>query len=561
MDIKKLIDICNKKKSPDLVLKNGNIINVFSNEIITGDIAIYDDIIVGIGEYNCDNIIDVSNKYISPGFIDPHIHIESSMLSPLRFANLVACYGTTTIIADPHEIVNVLGSNGMSYMLEQTENANCDVLFTLPSCVPATPFENNGFTFSHKDMEKFISHPRIIGLGEVMDYVSVLDGEKNIFDKINLFYKKPIDGHSPNLTGEKLQAYKLAGITTDHECVSFDEAIEKLRLGFKILIREGSAAHNLENILSGFINNNIPLDNCCFCTDDKHIEDIENNGHISNHIKKAISMGLNPIEAIKMATINPARFYNLSNIGAVCVGYKANLVILDDLKSININDIIYNGCSISKYSKKINISNNLSKNSINAKDLDENDIIININKNPTSIIELIPNQILTKHSKFNIKSKDNIFRPYDDFLKVIVVERHHKKDSIGLSIIKGFGLKNGAIGTTVSHDSHNIIIIGDNDKDILNVFYNIKKIGGGYVISSENKILDYLPLEIAGLMTDIPYKELSKKLYNLTLTAQKIGVNKCFDPFITMSFLALPVIPEIRLTDKGLFDVCKFKFI
>ncbi len=231
------------------------------------------------------------------------------------------------------------------------------------------------------------------------------------------------------------------------------------------------------------------------------------------------------------------------------------------LKSININDIIYNGYPISKYSKKINISNNLPKNSINAKDINENDIIINIDKNPTSVIELIPNQILTKHSKFNIESTNNIFTPYDDFLKVIVVERHHKKDSIGLAIIKGFGLKNGAIGTTVAHDSHNIIIIGDNDKDILNVFYNIKKIGGGYVISSENKILDYLPLEIAGLMTDIPYQELSKKLHNLTLAAQKIGVNKCFDPFITMSFLALPVIPDIRLTDKGLFDVCKFKFV
>lgn len=563
MDIKKYIAACKKVIKPDLVIKNGNIVNVFSNEIIKADIAICDETIVGIGDYDCKNIIDATDKFVSPGFIDAHIHIESSMISPCQFADIVSKDGTTTMIADPHEIVNVFGGLGIDYMLNETKNSNCDVFFTLPSCVPATKFENNGYTFSSTDMKRFLDNPKIIGLGEVMDYVSVLESEENIIDKLNFFKNRPIDGHAPGITKQNLQSYKMSGITTDHECINFEEALEKLRLGFYILIRDGSAAHNLKDILGGFIKNNINLERCCFCTDDKHIDDIKKYGHITYHIRKSVSMGIPPIQAIKMATLNTAICYGLSDIGAISVGYKANIVILNDLKEFRIENVIYGGKEIDLKNKLKCIAQNdiLPKNSINITTVDKNSIKIEIDKTPTSVIEIIDNQIITKHSKYNIKDKNFQFTPYDDFNKIVVIERHHQKNSIGKAIIKGFGIKNGAIGTTIAHDSHNIIIIGDNDIDILNTLNYIKEIGGGYVISSNEKILESLPLEIGGLMTSIDEFELSKKLNKLHIIASSLGVNKNIDPFITMSFLALPVIPEIRVTDKGLFDVNKFEFI
>lgn len=557
---KKYINIIKRNEKPELVLKNGNVINVFTKEIIKTDIAISDGIIVGLGDFSSENEIDCTGKFICPGFIDAHIHIESSMLAPDKFANLISLNGTTTIIADPHEIVNVCGSRGMKFMLDSTEKVNCDVYYMLPSCVPATKFESNFSDFTAKDMKEFKNHKRVLGLGEIMDYESIVNCDDSMYAKVRLFKDMVIDAHAPFLSFDDLQIYKIAGALTDHESSIFEDALNKIRLGFYVFIREGSAARNLDDVLSLLIKNNIPLDRCCFCTDDKHVDDILQNGHMTTHIKKAVKLGLSPIDAIKLCTINPANCYGLKNIGALSVGYKANIVILDDLEKFNINKVFYNGKLVTKNNdKKSNIKLDTK---INCRDINKEDLKIIIKKDqPVDVIELVSNQILTKHEKYSdIKCDENdLFTPYDDFLKILVIERHHKKTSFGIGIIKGYGLKNGAIASTVSHDSHNIIIVGDNDNDILIAFNKIKEIGGGYVISN-NSELQTLKLSIAGLMSD-DEENFVNDLHNIINKAYDMGVKRCFDPLITLSFLALPVIPEIRITDKGLFDVKNYKFI
>lgn len=558
---KDMLDKCLNKKKSELVLKNGNVINVFTNKIEKMDIAIDNGIIVGLGDYQGETEIDINGKYVCSGFIDAHMHIESAMVNPKTFVNCVNKWGTTTLITDPHELANVCGIKGIEYILDETQNVDCNVFVMLPSCVPATSFESNGCSLLAKDMEKLILNPRVIGLGEVMDYVSVINAEQNMLDKLKLFEDKVIDGHSPELSLDILKAYKLSGVNTDHECSTGEQALTKLDLGFYVLIRQGSAAKNLENIIKYLLENNINFDRCGFCTDDKHIEDIKNEGHISYNIKKAIEVGVNPIEAIKMATINIANCYNLKKMGAVALGYKADLVVLDNLEKVEINSVYFNGKLLDS-----DIKLNLTKpddcllNTIKISKIEKEMLEIKI-KDENSVIELVPFEITTRHIKEKLICNIDIFVPYDDYLKIVVVERHNKTGNIGVGIIKDFGLKNGAIGSTVAHDSHNIIIIGDNDKDILNCIKHFEKTGGGYVISSQNKILESLELEIGGLITNLSEDEVQDKLHKMIEISKKLGIKSCYDPFITMSFLALPVIPEIRITDKGLFDVKSFKFI
>lgn len=566
MHINKLIDISMKNKKPDLVLKNGNVVNVFSHEILKQDVAIHNGKIVGIGNYDGIKNIDVSNKYIVPGLIDSHVHIESSMLSPREFVKAIIPRGTTTIITDPHEIANVCGIDGINYILNSTEDIPLDVFIMLPSCVPATSFENSGAKLLAKDLEHLMDNPRVLGLGEMMNYPGVIYKDSDVIEKLELSkkYNKIIDGHSPNLTKESLNAYILSGVKTDHECKTVEEMIEKIRLGMYVLIREGSATKDLINLMKGL--NNFNYQRCCFCTDDKHPEDILKNGHIDNNIKIAIKNGLDPIIAIKMSTINPATFYNLKNKGAISLGFDADILVVDNLSDFNIEKVFKNGILVSEDKSLIvqiddyKCDNVL--NTVNAIDITENDLKIKINSDTANIIGINNHSLITEKISKKVETESGYFKYCDEISKIVVLERHNKTSNIGLGLVKNFNIKNGALASTVAHDSHNIIAIGDNDKDIINAINQVKNMQGGIAISSNNEILDSLDLKIGGLMSDKNIDIVNEKLKNmLDISYNKLGVNKKIEPFMTLAFLALPVIPELKITDKGLFDVNKFEFI
>ncbi len=566
MNISKLIDISMKNKKPDLVLKNGNVVNVFSHEILKQDVAIHNGKIVGIGNYDGIKNIDVSNKYIVPGLIDSHVHIESSMLSPREFAKAIIPRGTTTIITDPHEIANVCGIDGINYILNSTEDIPLDVFIMLPSCVPATSFENSGAKLLAKDLEPLMDNPRVLGLGEMMNYPGVIYKDSDVIEKLELSkkYEKIVDGHSPNLTKEGLYAYILSGVKTDHECKTAEEMIEKIRLGMYVLIREGSATKDLINLMKGL--NNFNYQRCAFCTDDKHPEDILKNGHIDNNIKIAIKNGLDPIIAIKMSTINPATIYNLKNKGAISLGFDADILVVDNLSDFNIEKVFKDGILVSENKNLIvkiddyKYDNVL--NTVNAIDIKENDLKIKINSDTANIIGINNQSLITEKITKKVETENGYFKYCDNISKIVVLERHNKTNNIGLGLVKNFDIKNGALASTVAHDSHNIIAIGDNDKDIINAISQVKNMQGGIAISSNNEILDSLDLKIGGLMSDKSIDVVNEKLKNmLGIAYNKLGVNKEIEPFMTLAFLALPVIPEIKITDKGLFDVDKFEFI
>lgn len=567
MRLNDIIDRSTQNKKPELVLKNGKIVNVFTHEIVNADIAIHDGIIVGIGSYEGDKNIDVSDKFIAPGLIDSHVHIESSMLSPQEFSKAIVPRGTTTIISDPHEIANVCGLDGIDYMLNVTETLPLNVYVMLPSCVPATNFENSGAILKANDLEKFINHPRVLGLGEMMNYPGVINKDKDVIDKLELAYKnnKIVDGHGPRISGCGLNAYILSGVNTDHECSEIDEMLEKLRLGMYILIREGSAAKDLKNLIKGINVHN--YQRVMFCTDDKHPEDILKDGHIDNNVRIAIKSGVDPITAIQMATINSANCYNLRDVGAIAPGYKADIIVLDDLNNFNIQEVYKEGKLVARDNKAlfstIKIENSKVLGTVHAS-IDKEKIQININENCANIIQVQPHSLITKKIIKEVKVKNNKFEfsKDNDVLKLVVIERHKNTGNIGLGLVENFKLKNGAIATTVSHDSHNIIVIGDNDDDIINAVNKVIDMSGGIAISSNNKILDSLELNIAGLMSDREIEYVDSKFSNMiNIAYDELGVNKDIDPFLTLAFLALPVIPEIKLTDKGLFDVTKFEFI
>lgn len=563
-----LIDYSIKNKKSELVLKNANIVNVFSHEIVKADVAIEKGIVVGIGSYDGINNIDLNGKYITPGFIDPHVHIESSMVSPAEFAKAIVPMGTTTIITDPHEIANVCGLEGIEYILKSSEELPLCVYSMLPSCVPATDFENSGARLEAKDLEKYINHERILGLGEMMNYPGVINKDKIVTDKLELAkrYKKYIDGHIPNISNEGLNGYILSGISTDHECSTVEEMIEKISLGMYVMIREGSAARNLETLIKGVNINN--YQRCLFCTDDKHPQDILKNGHIDNNIRLAIKNNIDPIIAIKMATINVANCYNLQNIGAIAPGYIADIVVVDNLEEFNVLEVYKDGKLVGKDKKALfetrEIENSNVTNTVNIDKLTKEDLKINLEKDIANVIGLLPHNLVTEKLIRKVDVENGVFKFNQnvDILKLVVIERHTNKKSIGLGLVENFKLKNGAIASTVAHDSHNIIVVGDNDEDIINAVDKIKKIGGGLSISSNNEILGSLSLPIAGLMSDKDINYVSENLENmLSIAYEKLNVSKDIEPFMTLAFLALPVIPHIKITDKGLFDVDNFTFM
>ena len=562
MDKNYMMEVALGEKKADLVLKNGFILNVFSERIVKADVAIVGETIVGIGDYSGEKEIDCTGKFIAPGFIDAHIHIESTMVLPMELSKMLLKSGTTTLIADPHELVNVKGTDALDFLLEATENIPLNVYIMVPSSVPATKYDTNGAgEFLAKDMEKYLTHPRILGLGEVMCFLDVIHREPKALNKLDLFKNKVIDGHAPDIKDKEIQTYRLSGVDNDHECVTFDEALEKIEAGFHILIREGSGAKNLDAIVRGLIKTSTPLDRCAFCTDDRHLEDMERDGHISYCIKKAISRGMEPIKAYKMASFSPAQIYGLKDLGAVAAGYKADLVILDNLEEVKTNFVMKSGKVMNEeYLNTLHyeVKNEALLHTVSFPELTSS--MIELKKSDKNhVMEMVTEQLITNHLVEEIPGENGVFTPNKEYNKLCVVERHGKTGHVGVAPLKGFSISNGALATSVSHDSHNIIVAGDNDADIIAAVEKLRETQGGYVIASGGKVVDVLPLSVGGLMSTLSCKEVQEKASSMLSFAHSLGIPEGIDPFITLSFLALPVIPQIRLLDRGLFDVEAFQ--
>lgn len=559
---KKLMQAALGREEPDLVLKYADIVDVYTEKLYTADIAVKDGYIAGVGAYHGAREVDMTGRIVVPGFIDSHVHIESSMVAPDIFAKKVLPYGTTTVIADPHEIANVAGLDGIRYFLADSENCGLNVYFMLPSCVPLNEFDHNGGVFGTEQMAELLGNPRVAGLGEVMNYEAVVSGDETLLNKIELLRDKVIDGHSPGLSGKKLQAYRLAGIETDHECFDYASALERLRAGFVVQIREGSAARNLAEILSGAIRDGISLENCVFCTDDLHLADVAKQGHINHNIKMAVDLGLDPIKAIKMATLNPARVYRLKELGAVAPGFRADLVVLDSLEDITVLDVYKDGASVNGggFSPTAVHPDDKLTHSVHIPPLDKNCFQLQV-RGEFPVIEVVPGQIITRRVNMILPNRNGIFTPTNDLLKIAVVQRHDGSGRTGLGVVKGFGLHNGAVASTVAHDAHNLIVIGDNDDDMLAAVEELKNCGGGYTVVSGGKVLKTLPLPIAGLFTDDGSVDMICALNDMAVAAHSMGVPEDLDVFLNLSFMALPVIPELRITDEGLFDVLQNRFL
>lgn len=503
----------------------------------------------------------MSGKYICPGFIDSHLHLESTLVTPAELVTVASRHGTTTFIVDPHESANVSGLAGIDYIVDQTENTSANVFVMMPSCVPATSIDDNGCTLTAEDMAPYLENKRILGLGEVMDYISVVTGESGMHQKLKLFEKRVRDGHAPFLAEQDLQAYAMAGIKTDHECSDFEYAMRERRNGMTILVREGSAARNVDAIVSGLVKNKMNGEGFCFCTDDKHIEDIEREGHIDHNVRRSIELGMKPVDAIRMATIHSAKCYGFQNLGAIAPGYQADLVVLDNLEKITIHEVYYKGKVIEK-AKEIEIKSCPTelKNTVHVGDFSLEDLKLESPDGYFTIIEMQDGQITTKKCRKKFSDKKCIFESDKEFQKIAVIERHKATGKTGVGIVSGFGIQGGAIASSVSHDSHNIIVIGDNDEDMKLAIEELIRTQGGYTIVSNHKVFDTLELPVMGLMSDAGYQYSNTKLKIMIDKAHQMGVGKGIDPFITLSFMALPVIPEIRITPRGIYDVLSGDF-
>jgi adenine deaminase len=569
--LERRISVASGKEPADTVIKNGKIVDVFNGEIMEGDIAIVDGYFAGIGEYSGKNIIDAKGCYISPAFIDGHVHIESSTVTAREFAKVLLLHGVTTIIADPHEIANVSGVTGIQYMLNSTENLPFDFYFMLPSCVPATAFEHSGATLTSEDLKPFYQHPRVLGLAEVMNYPAVVNAEQDmvwkIYDAKHL--GKKIDGHAAGLKANDLNVYMSAGIRTDHESTTTDEARERLRRGMYLMIREGTVAKDLNQLIP--VVNERNARRCLFVTDDKHLDDLVHEGSIDHNVRLAITSGLSPLTAIQMASINAAECFGLEDKGAIAPGYRADFIFFDNLDTIQITDVYKDGRAVVKNGLLIrelgNADSSISvsiRESVRFHELEEDSFQILLKEKKANIIEIIPNSLVTIHQIEEVDTCElGLFRPSTkkDQLKLAVIERHHMTGAIGLGIVKGLGLKSGAIATTIAHDSHNLIIAGTNNYDMVVAANAIKDIQGGMVVVNQGEVIASLELSIAGLMSDRPYQEVYSKLNEINLALRTLGANDHFNPFLTLSFLSLPVIPELKLTDQGLFQVSTFKHI
>lgn len=544
--------------SADLVLKNANIINVFTREIITGDVGIVDGMIIGIGSYKGEAEIDLTGKYICPGFIDSHLHFESTMVTPAELVVQAARCGTTTFIADPHESANVSGVTGIDYILEQTCDVPANVFVMMPSCVPATTDDDNGAVIECGDMKPYLKNGRILGLGEVMDYRAVVEGRPAMFDKLSLFSDRICDGHAPFLNEKELQAYALARIATDHECSTYEYAMQERRCGMHVLIREGSGARNLDAIVRGIVADGGNTEGFCFCTDDKHIEDIIGEGHINYNVKRAVELGIDIIKAICMATIQPAKCYGLKDLGAVAAGYQADLVVFDNLQDLNVEAVFHRGVKLDQTEPKIKPCHPDLKQTVNIGSFLPKDLQLE-NRAVLSVIRLVPGELLTEAVPWS--RDEGMFTADGRYQKIAVIERHKQTGKAGVGIVEGFSLCGGAIASSVSHDSHNIVVIGDNDEDMVLAVRELVRAQGGYTIVSNHRVYETLELPIMGLMSERGYEYVSQTLKRMLIKAHEMGVPQGIEPFINLSFLALPVIPEIRITSRGIYQVTESRFL
>ena len=556
----RIIAVAAGREKADLVLKNAKYLNVFSNEFLCGDIAVANGLIAGVGKYDGKIEIDVSGKLVLPGFIDAHIHLESSMVTPAEFAKAVVAHGTTTVITDPHEITNVMGIDGVEYMIQASQNLPIDVHFMMPSCVPATEIDESGAELDCKDIDLYLDNKKVLGLAEMMNYVGVINGDKNVLSKIvtSQAHHKKIDGHAPELSGNDLNAYIAAGVYSDHECSTFENALEKLRKGQFIMIREGTAAHNLKALM--------PLltqqyySRCMFATDDKHPSDLLYGGHIDYIVKQALKNGADPIVALKTATHHAARYFLLNNKGAIASGYLADIVVVNNLEDFNVETVfkcgklVFDG-EVKDFSAPT-VDEELAEKCFDTFHLDSVTPSSFKVDGKLGLIGLVGGELLTR----NLGTADKI-DVENDILKIACIERHKGTNHIGVGYVKGYSLKSGAVATSVAHDSHNIITVGCNDDDIAVAVNAIKDSKGGIAVVENGKIKALLELPIAGLMSDEPLTTVNEKLENAKSSAYELGADKSIDPFMTLSFLSLPVIPSLRITTKGVFDAENWKML
>ena len=566
LEKKILIDAAAGRIKSDLVLKNARVVNVFTEKLEKADVAIHDGMIVGLGQYEGKEEIDLNGKVVCPGFMDGHMHIESSLLTPAEFENAVLPHGTTAIFADPHEIANVAGTTGLDYLMDQAKNLNIHFYFTLSSCVPSNSLEESGAVLEAKDLKPYYRRKEVVALAEVMNAPGVVAGNRKLIAKICDAENagRVVDGHAPDLTGKPLNAYVTAGVQSDHECTNAKEGIEKMSLGQWIMIREGTAAKNLEAL----------IDLCkppyhqraMFVTDDRHPEDLIEEGHIDNAVRKAVRLGADPILAIKMCTWNPAQYFQLKHYGAVAPGYHADLVVLSDLKKVKVDQVYINGKLAAEDGKPLHPSGNPAPyhhevwNSFHMQPVTADQLAFHITKPVIRTICLTKHDLLTDE-KFILLSKkerqNGGISLEKDIVKMAVFERHHNTGHVGIGFVHGYGLKAGAIATSVAHDSHNLIVIGVSDEEMAAAAERVRQMHGGLVVVRDGKVLAELQLPIAGLMCPLKCGEAAEKLSELKEAALSLGVSKDIDAFMTLAFVSLPVIPTLRLNGRGLINVEK----
>lgn len=567
--LKKLIDVAMNRVPADVVIKNCKVVNVFSGEITEGNIAISDGQIAGIGEYEGKEVIDAEGRYAAPGFIDSHIHIESSYVSPEELGRLLVPHGGTTIMADPHEIANVCGEQGLAYMVEAGTRTALDIKYELPSCVPATPFENAGAVLGAREIEKLIPSNDFIGLGEFMNFPGVIYNDEDVIDKLVAAKKqgKWIDGHGSGLEGNALNAYASAGILADHECSTVEEMKERLARGQYILLRQGSACHNLRTLLQGVTPENSRR--CLLCSDDRQPKTILHEGHLDNHLRICVEEGIDPVTAIRMATLNAAECFGLKDRGAIAPGYRADIVLMDDLKDFNVNRVWIEGKLVAEeglYLPKIEKYDISSvKGSVVLKDFSKDKFKMNLKSNKVNVIGILPGGVVTEKLTAEIELDENgefVWNPDEDIVKVAVLERHHMTGNVACGFLKGYGIKEGAVALSIAHDSHNIIVVGVNDDEMEFAVKALVEQEGGIVLVKEGKVIESMPMPIAGLMSDQSGEWVDEKLTAIHDKAYaELGICGEVEPVMTLCFMSLIVIPAIKITDTGLFDVTTFSFI
>ena len=564
VSLKERIRIASGDGTADLLIKNGRVVDVFSGQIEKKDVAIFDGVVVGFGDYRARKIIDVRSDFLCPGLIDGHVHVESSMVTIPEFARAVVPRGTTSVVIDPHEIANVLGRVGIRFMAESAKGVPLNVFIMLPSCVPATSMETSGAILKAADLKPLLKEPWAIGLAEMMNFPGVIFRDPEVLKKIGRAKGKRIDGHAPMLSGKGLYAYLTAGIRSDHECTTAREAKVKLKNGMWIMIREGTTARNLRSLIPLVHPKNSRR--FFFVTDDRHPKELLEEGHIDSMVRQAVRWGLDPILAIQMASLNAAEYFRLDDLGAIAPGYRADIISFDHLGRFQIKKVFKDGKLVAENNKMVlplphKTKSSDVKGSVRVKALKKDAFLLRSDQSLAKIIQLIPDQIVTKKVMRRVLLKDGVAHSNvkEDILKIAVVERHKATGNIGIGFVQGFGLMKGAIGSSVAHDSHNIVLVGTNDADMLKAVEVIQTMKGGLVAVLEGKVLASLPLPIAGLMSEASVAQVNVQLEALLHTAKTLGC-KIPDPFMTLSFLSLPVIPELKLTDKGLVDVSQFKF-